>query len=50
MSEKNTILSRLGPRESVATGLPKTNTGQLIRFLSQKLDVASDFVHKWAKP
>jgi hypothetical protein len=48
MSEKDTLIRN--SRESVMAGLPKSSFGHLIDFIVRKLNVASDFVHRWAKP
>jgi hypothetical protein len=48
MSEKNTLIRN--NRENSMAGLPKSNLGHLVGFFVRKLNVASDFVHRWAKP
>jgi hypothetical protein len=48
MSEKDTLIRN--SRESVVASLPKSTFGHLIDLVVRKLNVASDFVHRWAKP
>jgi hypothetical protein len=48
MSEKNTLIRN--NRENAIAELPKSNLSHLAGFVVRKLNMASDFIHKWAKP
>jgi hypothetical protein len=51
MNEKTRILLNNGNiRRSDTLTLPKSYAGKLMEFFSRKFNLASDFVHKWAKP